>query len=138
MRQLNVFSKILIYNMALFLTSGCNAIQSTDGTDDIQAEEITIDEEIEAESEYNYSIAVVNTSALLNWPLPWRDEFSYNIIQIETMPDEHVSIKDTINDNLKEAMTSWVRGRVTGAEDVRLTVPVIRNVIFQLIMNLCI
>ena len=38
------------------------------------------------------------------------------------MPDEFSSIQDTINDNLKEAMTSWVRGRVTGAEDVRLTV----------------
>lgn len=122
MRQLNVFSKIFIASMVLFLLSGCKAVRSTDGTDSIQTEDITIDEETEAESEYNYSIAVVNTSALLNWPLPWKDEFSYNIIQIENMPDEFSSIQDTINDNLKEAMTSWVRGQVTGAEEVRLTV----------------
>ena len=92
MRQLNVFSKIFIASMVLFLLSGCKAVRSTDGTDSIQTEDITIDEETEAESEYNYSIAVVNTSALLNWPLPWKDEFSYNIIQIENFLQSKIQL----------------------------------------------
>lgn len=61
-----------------------------------------------------YQINFINTSSMQE--LPWRNDLSFNIIQLEDMTD-HLA-QETANQIIKEASTSWIKGITTEAAPV--------------------
>lgn len=125
MMRLNLSRKrimVLMFMLILFLT-GCSITVHTVGTNNAQPTDETASKDGEnMNSEYPYSISLVDTS----WfgDLPWRDKLSFNVIRIREMPEDKLPLEDVINQNIKNAMTSWVRGKVINPtlDSVRLEI----------------
>ncbi|MDL2302212.1 hypothetical protein LJC58_07650 [Lachnospiraceae bacterium OttesenSCG-928-D06] len=121
MRLSRTFNKTIIPIMFLVLLMGCNNTKPTD-----EVSKITPTAGNSGEVEKNtdvqdyYSIIFVNTSKIKD--LLWSEEFSFDIIQIEDMSKETASLEDTINTNIKEAMTSWIEGKIFNVDSVDLTI----------------
>lgn len=71
------------------------------------------------ESNY-YSITLINTSDIKG--IAWSDELSFDVIQIEYSPEEDGQFQNTVNETIKTAATSWIKGKVLKAYDVDLTI----------------
>lgn len=61
---------------------------------------------VNGEKDKGYNITFISTTATEE--LPWRDELSFNIIQLEGMKD--ALIQQNVNRIMKEAATSWMKG----------------------------
>lgn len=142
MKQLNLFHKVIIMFMLLLLLTGCRATPDTEQMNDSQpvTETVNIDEENgvgtgdllqinkeavnidkgNADTEYSYSISLVDTSEFRD--LPWRDEFSFQVVQVRYMQEDKLLLENIINQNIKEAMTSWIRGKVLTPNTVNLKI----------------
>ncbi|MDL2302215.1 hypothetical protein LJC58_07665 [Lachnospiraceae bacterium OttesenSCG-928-D06] len=84
-----------------------------------QEEESTLLKQNENRENY-YTLSFSNTSKLSD--LIWRDDLSFEMIQIKDMPEEKLQLQKFINANIKSAMTSWIGGRVVNAETVELSI----------------
>lgn len=142
MKQLTLFHKVIIMFMLLLLLTGCCATPDTEQMNDSQPvmEAVNIDEENgvgtgdllqinkeavnidkgNADTEYSYSISLVDTSEFSD--LPWRDEFSFQVVQVRDMQEDKLPLENIINQNIKEAMTSWIRGKVLTPNTVNLKI----------------
>lgn len=108
MKQLNLFHKVIIMFMLLLLLTGCCATPDTEQMNDSQqvTESVNIDEE----------------NGVGTGDLPWRDEFSFQVVQVRDMQEDKLPLENIINQNIKEAMTSWIRGQVLTPNKVNLKI----------------
>lgn len=108
MMRLNPSHKTIILVILLLITI-YSTISCTNQTKNGQPVEETVIKR-NTKSEYPYSISLVDTSEFRD--LPWWDKLSFNVIQIRDMPKDKLSLENVMNENIKRAMTSWIRGKV--------------------------
>ncbi|MDR2888966.1 MAG: hypothetical protein LBV33_03890 [Lachnospiraceae bacterium] len=71
----------------------------------------------------NYSITFADTTYMTDLSyLQWPENFSFSIIEIADMPRDKWWLADKINENIKQAMTSWVRGKVIYPDEFELSI----------------
>lgn len=123
MKQLCIFNKktIFIMLLLLLLLTGCESDKSKNkinGTKSIIANVGKTEESTEPTN--YYSISFIDTSNIKN--LAWCDELSFKIPQIIDMPEERLPLEDAINQNIIEALTSWIGGKILNVDSVDLTI----------------
>ena len=116
MKQLTLFHKVIIMFMLLLLLTECCATPDTEQMNDSQPvmEAVNIDEENgvvtgdllqinkeavnidkgNADTEYSYSISLVDTSEFKD--LPWSDEFSFQVVQVRDMQEDKLPLENII------------------------------------------
>lgn len=128
MRQYSVFIKLIISTILISSLIACSSRNTADRTIEISniASDIYIDKEIRdisienVDMVDNYTIALKDASKITD--LSWANGFSFDIIEIQDMPEEISHIQSAINTSIKTAMTSWIEGKVINADSVDLAV----------------
>jgi len=109
--QKEVFNKVIVGMVLLLLLTAC----STDKNE--ERSNASIDEK---EDLNDYEIFFKNTSEMED--LPWADNFSFDVIQIQDMYEEILPLESTVNANIKKAMTAWINQIALNAAEVNVTI----------------
>ncbi|GLC81716.1 hypothetical protein [Lacrimispora brassicae] len=115
-------SCLIIFACFLFLATACKKqnLEKDDESGNYVSNELSAKDDfaIEYTNELanEYTISFYNSSRLSH--LPWSNDFSFDTINVQNMFD--TSLQDRINENIRQAMTSWIEGKVVNATSVDL------------------